>query len=238
MEAENIAVFNGMTDGVGMKLILEEIFRCLHGCLVIINLLCCCVFLKDGRAGEAEELSVREEFFDGLVVLSKLGAVTFIKDEDDTFVAQRLELDLVVLLVGVVQCKTKLLNGSHDHLVRIVLGKQTAHEGSGVGVLLNAAFLKLVEFLAGLAVEILTVNNKEAFVNVRVVLQERRSLKRREGLSAPCGMPNEAVATVLVDTFHNILHRIHLVRSHHEQLLFAGDEHHVPTNGLTQRTLC
>jgi hypothetical protein len=53
------------------------------------------VGLEDGRAGEAEELGLGEELFDGLVVLAKLRAVAFVEDEDDAFVLQGFELLLV-----------------------------------------------------------------------------------------------------------------------------------------------
>ncbi len=48
-------------------------------------------------------------------------------------------------------------------------------------------------------------------------------------------MPDETVATVIVNALHQILHRIDLIRAHHEQLLLAGDEHHIAADGLAQR---
>ena len=49
------------------------------------------VVLEDRGAGEAEELGVREELLDGLVVLAELRAVAFIEDEDHSLVAEVLE---------------------------------------------------------------------------------------------------------------------------------------------------
>jgi len=46
------------------------------------------ILLKDGRAGEAEELGLGQELFDGLVVLAELGAVALVEDEGDAFVLQ------------------------------------------------------------------------------------------------------------------------------------------------------
>jgi len=50
---------------------------------------------------------------------------------------------------------------------------------AGVGVFLHAAFLEPVEFLAGLAVQILTVHDEEAFLNVGIVLQVCRRVSLR-----------------------------------------------------------
>jgi hypothetical protein len=79
---------------------------------------------------------------------------------------------LVVLLSAAccaccfIQREAELLDGGDDDLVRVVLGQQAADEGGGVGVFLDAAFLELVELLAGLAVEVLAVHDEEAFVDV------------------------------------------------------------------------
>ncbi len=47
-------------------------------------------------------------------------------------------------------------------------------------------------------------------------------------------MPDVAVAAVLVDTVHDGPGGIDLIRAHHHQLLFAGDEHHVAADHLAQ----
>ena len=71
----------------------------------------------------------------------------------------------------------QFLNGRHDDLVGVVFGQQTPYKGGGVGVFLNAVLLETVEFLAGLAVEILAVDNKETLVDVVVGLEQGRSLE-------------------------------------------------------------
>ena len=138
MEAEDVPVFDGVGDGVGVELLLEKLDGGLHGGLLVLDFHAAGVFLKDGRAGEAEELGLGKEFFDGLVVLAELGAVAFVKDEDDAFFAQGGELLLVglaavlfLLLVAFavfVQREAELLDGADDDLVGVVAGKQTAHE--------------------------------------------------------------------------------------------------------------
>ncbi len=122
-----------------------------------------------------------------------------------------------------------------DDLVGVVVGEEATHEGGGVGVFLDAAFLEAVELLARLAVEVLAVDDEEAFVDVGVVLEQRGGLEGGERLAAAGGVPDVAVAAVLVDAVDDGLDRIDLVRAHHQQLLLAGDEHHVAADHLAER---
>ena len=79
---------------------------------VALDVLVAGVLLEDGRAGEAEELGVREEFFDGLVVLAELRAVAFVEDEDHALVAKRFELFLVGRLAPLLPALLRLLFSS------------------------------------------------------------------------------------------------------------------------------
>ena len=177
-------------------------------CIVAGDLLDGGVLLEDGRAGEAEELGLGEELLDGLVVVAELRAVALVEDEDHPLVAQRFEhilvgglsalLALLVALAGLVERQAELLDRADDDLVGVVVGKQPADEGSGVGVLLDATFLEAVELLAGLAVEVLAVDDEEALLDGRVVLQQRGGLEAGERLAAAGGVPDVAVAAVLV----------------------------------------
>jgi hypothetical protein len=106
-------------------------------------------------------------------------------------------------------------------LSAVVVGEKAADEGGGVGVLLDAAFLEAVELLAGLAVEVLAVHDEEAFLDVGVVLEQRGGLEGRERLAAAGGVPDVAVAAVLVDAVDDALHGIDLVGPHHQELLLA-----------------
>ena len=47
-------------------------------------------------------------------------------------------------------------------------------------------------------------------------------------------MPDIAVAAVLVNAVNDSLDGVDLVRAHHHQLLFAGDQHHVAADHLAQ----
>ena len=177
--------------------------------LLAFDLLVAGVLLEDGRAGEAEELGVGEELLDGLVVVAELRAVALVEDEDDALVAQRFEPVLVGCAFSgcaccFVQRQAELLDGGDDDLVGVVVGEQPADEGFGVGVFLDAAFLEAVELLAGLPVEVFAVDDEEAFVDVRVVLEQRGGLEGGERLAAAGGVPDVAVAAVLVDALDDV----------------------------------
>ena len=58
MEAQDVPIFDGVGDGVGVQTLLEKIFRGLHGGLRVLDLLLRGVFLKDRRAGKAEQLGL------------------------------------------------------------------------------------------------------------------------------------------------------------------------------------
>ena len=67
-----------------------------------------------------------------------------------------------------------------------------------------------------------------------VVLQQRGGFEGSKRFATAGGVPDVAVATILVDTVHDGLDRIDLIRAHHHQLLFAGDEHHVAADHLAE----
>jgi hypothetical protein len=92
MEAQHVGVFNGVGDGVGVQLLLEQVGRGAELAFVPLVLLGAGVGFKNGRAGKAKKLGLGEKRLDGLVVVAKLGAVAFVKDEDDALVAQRRQL--------------------------------------------------------------------------------------------------------------------------------------------------
>ena len=244
MEPQNVAVLNGVSDRVGMKLLLEQVVRRAHRRLSVLDLLQRGIGFKDRRTGEAEELGTREEFFDGAMVLTKLRPVAFVEDEDDAFVLQHCEKffvgelaafrPLLVAFAAFIQCEAELLDGRDDDLVGIVFRKQTAHEGGGVGVFLNAAFLKAVELFPRLAVEVLAVHDEDAFVDAVVLLEQRGSLEGGERLAAAGRVPDVSVAAVVVDALHNLLHGIDLIGPHDHELLLAGHEDHVAADGSAE----
>ncbi len=54
VEAKDVVVFDGVRDGVGVQLLLEDLFRGFTGGLLPFNLLIGGIFRKDGGAGKAE----------------------------------------------------------------------------------------------------------------------------------------------------------------------------------------
>ena len=92
MEAQHVGVFNGVGDGVGVELLLEQVFGRSELPFFTLELLGRGVRLEDGRAGKAKDLSLGKELFDGIVVRAKLGAVAFVKNKNDALVAQGAKL--------------------------------------------------------------------------------------------------------------------------------------------------
>ena len=80
-----------MGDGVGVELLIEEVVGSSKGGDVSLDLPGGRIVLKDRGASEAEELGVREEILDGLVVLTELGTVALVEDEDHPLVSELLE---------------------------------------------------------------------------------------------------------------------------------------------------
>ena len=169
------------------------------------------------------------------MVVAELRAVALVEDEDHPRLAKRFKAWLVVAPALAVECAAKLLDGGDDHLVGRVVGEEPADEGFGVGVLLDAAFLEPVELLAGLAVEVLAIDDEQALFDVRVGLEKRGGLEAGERLAAAGGVPDEAVAKLLVDALDDALDGVDLVRPHHQELLLARDQDHVPADHLRER---
>ena len=76
VEAKDVPILDRVCDGVGVELFLEEVLGGSKGGDVSLDQPDGRVVLKDRGASEAEELGVREELLDGLVVLAELRAVT------------------------------------------------------------------------------------------------------------------------------------------------------------------
>ena len=85
-----------------------------------------------------------------------------------------------------------------------------------IGVLLDTAFLKFIEFLAGLTVEVFPINYEKTFLDIGIVLKKCRSFERSEGFTATGCVPDIAVAIVVVNAIYNGLDRIDLVWAHHK----------------------
>ncbi len=73
VKPKDVSVLDGVGDRVGVKALLEEVFRRLHAGLSVFDLLLSRVLIEDGCSSESEELGARKELLDGLVVLAELG---------------------------------------------------------------------------------------------------------------------------------------------------------------------
>ena len=72
VKAQDVAILDGVGDGVLMQATLEEVVgRAVTG-LLTFDLLVAGVLLEDGCAGKAKKLGVGEELLDGFVVVAKL----------------------------------------------------------------------------------------------------------------------------------------------------------------------
>ena len=141
------------------------------------------------------------------------------------------------MLVVRVESEPELLDRRDDDLVRVVVGQEAADKCRGVGVFLDAVLLEPVKLLAGLAIEVLAIDDEKALVDAVVVLEECRGLEGGERLARAGRVPDVAVATVLVDAVDDRLDGVDLIRAHHQELLLARDKDHVIADHLAKRAL-
>lgn len=96
------------------------------------------------------------------------------------------------------------------------------------------SFLKFIELFTGLSVKVFSIYHKQTFFYIGIVFKKGRSLERCQRFAASCGVPDVAVATVLLDAINNRFHRINLIRSHNEQLLLTFYQNHILANHTAQ----
>ncbi|MNW63640.1 hypothetical protein D3C74_418650 [compost metagenome] len=80
MKTQYITIVNCICYGVGMKLLLKYIFCCSVRAHGAINFLICGVLFKNWCSGKAEKLCFRKKSLYGIVVISELGTMAFIKN--------------------------------------------------------------------------------------------------------------------------------------------------------------
>ena len=76
-----------------------------------------------------------------------------------------------MVLAVLVEGKPELLDGRDDDLVRVVVGLKAADKRRSVGVFLDAVVLESVELIAGLAIEVLTIDDEQTLVDAVVGLE-------------------------------------------------------------------
>ncbi len=72
VEAEDVPVLDGVGNGVGVQLLLKQLFGGSQGSGFVFDLLGSGVFFEDRGASEAKKLGVGEKLLDSLVVLAEL----------------------------------------------------------------------------------------------------------------------------------------------------------------------
>src|SRR5690554_7179772 len=102
MELEHVAVLYGMRNGIGVQLLFKNALRGFVSFVLVFTDFLGRVLVKDWGSCKAEKLGIGKKLFDGFVVLTKLRAVAFVKDEYHALVAQRLQAFLVVSLVSAI----------------------------------------------------------------------------------------------------------------------------------------
>ena len=96
METQYVFIINGIGDSIGMQFFLKHIFCGLILRLFTSNLCVRSILFKDGRSSKAKQLRVWKELFNGLVVLTKLRTMAFVKDKHHTHISYRKQTFLIV----------------------------------------------------------------------------------------------------------------------------------------------
>ena len=226
-----------MSDCIFVQRLLEYILCSDTFRLLAVDANIVAVLLKDRRASKSEELRLREEVLDGLMVFTELATVTLVKDKDDMFIFQTKQTLIELVFVRWIKRDAQFLNGGYNHLIRIVGAFQTTYESSRIRVLFDTSLLEFVELVAGLLVKVFPVNHKHTFLNILVIFEQCRSLETCQRLTASCGMPDEAIARLLRHTVYYGFHSIYLIRAHDQNFLLRFHKHHIAANQFTQCAL-
>ena len=187
------------------------------------------ILLEDRRAGEAEELGLREELLDGLVVVAELRAVAFVEDEDDALVrgaarAARGSLFSPLVALAIAARGPSFWMVHDDDLVGLVVRQQAADQRSVLVFSSTQPSWKRLNSSRVCRSRSLRSTTKRHFSMSGLSLSRVEALKRGERLAAASGVPDVAVADVLLDAVDDVLYGVDLVGPHHQQLLLASDE--------------
>ena len=153
-ERQNILIIDGIYYGIRMKLIPKSL---LSRKILRIHP-CSCIRREDRCPRETEHIILFETLYNGIMHIAELAAVAFVKDYDNLF---PINFMLFILLDE----GRELLNGCNNNMCLWI--PQLPLQNRRRGIAVSSTFLKSVIFLHGLIVQILTVNNKEHFINKR-----------------------------------------------------------------------
>ena len=132
---------------------------------------------EDGCARKAKHLGVGEEFDDIFVGFAKLGTMAFVEDEDDTVIPQRCHYRFMALIFdGVIEF---LDGGDNQSAVACHLIDELFGVVGGV----YAVGAKVVEFFAGLVVEVGAIDHKHHFMDFGECSQDLGGFEAGEGFA-------------------------------------------------------
>ena len=160
MKTKYVVIIDSMGYGISMQLFLKNILcRFIRGLLTVyfsIN-----GIIRENRSPcKTEQLRIGEKVFDSLMIVAKLGTMALIKYKNNPFIPQRQQTLLIILFVIRIKRNAQLLNGRYDYFIRIIRRQHPSDQFLRVRILFNGTFLKLIELLTGLPVQILPVDNK------------------------------------------------------------------------------
>ena len=130
---------------------------------------------KNRRTGKAENVIVLEKLFNLAVHQPELAAVTFIKNQNDMLIGNR--------VAGISRNKViKLLNRGDDDFVLVGIAFfvsvfKLSLQNLCVAVAVGRSFFKAVIFFHRLIVKVFTVNNKNHLVDIFKTARKLRSLE-------------------------------------------------------------
>ena len=153
-EWKNIFIVNSVHDSVSMKLVTEGLCCCKK-----LRILCSAGIYRENRCScKSEQMIFLKVLHDSCMHISKLASMAFVKYD---YHMLRVNIMSRILLD---KCR-KLLNRCDNNASLRIL--QLSFQNSCRSVGIGCTLFKAVIFLHGLIVQILTVDNKHNFVNVR-----------------------------------------------------------------------
>ena len=206
-------------NGVGVQLVAKG----LRGREKLRGVCILRVVRENRRSGKAEQMVLAEILHDCRVHIAELGAMAFVKDDDNVLLIDR--------VTGIFLDKGRqLLNGRNDDMAVLVLKLLFQDRRADVGVC--RALFKTVVFLHGLIVEVFAVHDKQNLVDIGQCRGKPRGFEGGQRFAASRGVPDVTAARdaaellIIVcnfDAVENPLGCRNLIRAHDEKQILGGE---------------
>ena len=218
-ERQDIVIVDRVHNGVGVQLVAKGLLgrEKLRG----VHLLR--VDRENRRSGKAEQMVLAEILHNRRVHIAELGAMAFVKDDDDVLLIDR--------MTGIFLDKgCQFLNGRNDDMAVLVLKLLFQDRRAGVGVC--RPLFKAVVFLHGLIVEVFAVHDKQNLVYIGQCRGKSCGFEGGQRFAAPRGVPDVTAACdaaellIIVcnfDAVENPLGCRNLIRAHDEKQILGGE---------------